>query len=101
MSKSNFSEIINSTTPVVVDFYADWCGPSQTFAPILEELRTELGTQAQVIQIDVDKDPHLVAKLHIQSLPTVMIFQNGEIKWRGMGVPSLNSLKKKVLGLVA
>ena len=101
MSKSSFSEIINSATPVVVDFYADWCGPSQTFAPILDRLRIELGNQARVIQIDVDKDPHLVAKLHIHSLPTVMIFQNGEVKWRGIDIPSLKSIKKKVKGLVA
>lgn len=101
MSKPSFSEIINSATPVVVDFYADWCGPSQTFGPILERLKIELGNQARIIQIDVDKDPHLVAKLHIHSLPTVMIFQNGEIKWRDMGVPSLNSIKKKIQGLVA
>ena len=101
MSKSSFSEIINSATPVVVDFYADWCGPSQTFAPILDRLRSELGNKAKVIQIDVDKDPHLVAKLHIHSLPTVMIFQNGEVKWRGMDIPSLKSIKKKVKGLVA
>lgn len=101
MSKSSFSEIINSATPVVVDFYADWCGPSQTYAPILERLRSELGGQAQVVQIDVDKDPNLVAKWHIHSLPTVMIFQNGEVKWRGMGIPSLASLKNKVKGLVA
>lgn len=101
MSKSSFSEIINSATPVVVDFYADWCGPSQIFAPILDRLRVELGTQARVIQIDVDQDPHLVSKFHIHSLPTVMIFQNGEVKWRGMDVPSLKSIKKKVKGLVA
>lgn len=101
MSKPSFSDIINSTTPVVVDFYADWCGPSQIFAPILERLKSELGSQASVIQIDVDKDPHLVSQWNIHSLPTIMIFQNGEIKWRGMDVPSLKSLKKKVLALVA
>ena len=101
MSKPSFSDIINSATPVVVDFYADWCGPSQIFAPILEKLKLELGNQASVIQIDVDKDPHLVSELNIHSLPTVMIFQNGEIKRRGMGIPSLKSLKKKVLKLVA
>ena len=101
MSRSSFKDIINSDKPVLLDFYADWCGPCHSFAPILEKLQLEVGDQARVVQIDVDKNPHLTAQLHINSIPTVMIFHNGELKWKGMGVQTLKSLKREIESLVA
>ena len=101
MSESSFSKIINSGKPVLVDFYADWCGPCHAFTPILEELKDEVGEEARLLKIDVDKNPHLVAGLQIQSIPTVILFQNGEVKWRGIGIQSLHSLKSQIESLVA
>ena len=99
MSKSSFKDIINSQTPVIIDFYADWCGPCKAFAPILSQLKKEMGDKARVLKIDVDKNQVLAQKLQVQSIPTVMIFQNGELKWRAMGVQTLHTLKQQLAQL--
>jgi thioredoxin 1 len=101
MSKASFKDIIQSSTPVIIDFYADWCGPCKAFAPILSELKKDLGDQARILKIDVDKNQALAQKLQVQSIPTVMIFQNGELKWRAMGVQSAHTLKQQIKQLQA
>ncbi len=92
----SFREMIQGETPVVVDFFATWCGPCRAFTPILEQLKKEAGDKVKILKIDVDRNPALCQKLGVQSMPTVMIFQNGEMKWRATGVQSLGTLKAQL-----
>jgi len=75
----NFNELINSEQPVLVDFYATWCGPCKALSPILEQLKEQYNNQIQILKIDVDENPELASKYDIRSIPTLMTFKNGEI----------------------
>ena len=100
MPKSAFSKLIHSDKPVLIDFFATWCGPCQTLFPILKELKSDMGDKVRIIKIDIDKNQDLTAKLGVRSVPTIMIYQNGDQKWRTQGVQTKALMEKKLSDLL-
>ncbi|GAT62691.1 thioredoxin [Paludibacter jiangxiensis] len=90
--KANFDSLIQDSRPVIVDFHALWCGPCKMQAPILQQLATEQGDNVKIIKIDVDQNPSIADRYQIRSVPTLMIFKNGEIKHKQPGVHSKQQL---------
>lgn len=93
-TKSTFSEIIQGEKPVLVDFYADWCGPCKLMAPILKELKSRMQDQITILKIDVDKNPQAANAYQVQGIPTLILFQQGQIKWRQSGVVNAAQLEQ-------
>lgn len=92
--KSSFNDIINSETPVLVDFFADWCGPCKMLAPILKQVKEELNDAIKIVKIDVDKNQPIAAKYQVRGVPTMLLFKKGKQVWRQSGVLQKNDIIK-------
>ena len=99
MTKKSFSELINSPgMPVLVDFYADWCGPCKTMAPILEQVASQHQGKLKVIKIDVDKNQAAAQQFRVQSIPTLILFHKGQPVWRQAGVVPAAQISQAIQG---
>nr|WP_310594739.1 thioredoxin [Flavobacterium sp.] len=94
---SSFNDIIQSDQPVLVDFFATWCGPCQMLAPILKEVKANLGERVSIIKIDVDKNQAVAAQYQVRGVPTMILFQNGKPLWRQSGVMSKEDIIKIIV----
>jgi len=99
-ANSTFGDIIKGDKPVLVDFFAEWCGPCKMMAPILKDLKTQIGDSATILKIDVDRNQALASHFQVQGVPTLIIFQNGQVKWRQSGVVPVNHLRNELQKLM-
>ena len=97
---AKFTDIINDTKPVLVDFSAEWCGPCKMLAPILKQVKETLGNKAKIVKIDVDKNQAIAAKFQVRGVPTMIIFKDGKQVWRQSGVLQANQLVDILNGFV-
>lgn len=93
---NEFNELIGSAKPTLVDFFATWCGPCRVQGPILEDVKNQVGDNANVIKVDIDRNRDLAAKYNVQSVPTLIVFKNGEPLWRESGVHQAEVLVAKL-----
>jgi thioredoxin 1 len=93
---NQFETLIRGDKPVIVDFFAEWCGPCKMMPPVLKEVKDKIGDKATVLKMDIDKNPHYASIYGIQSVPTLMIFKNGNVIWRRSGVTQANEILQQV-----
>ncbi len=93
-AKLTFNELIHASTPVLVDFYADWCGPCQTMNPVIEKVASEWQSKVKVIKINVDRNQAVASQFNVRSIPTFILFKNGQVSWRHTGMATANELNK-------
>ncbi len=93
---SKFNDIINSNTPTLIDFSAEWCQPCKMMGPILDDVKKQLGRSVRIIKIDIDKNPSIARKHQIQSVPTLMIMKRGNVLFKQSGVIQSNQLVQKL-----
>lgn len=93
---NDFNEMINGSKPTLVDFFATWCGPCKAMAPVLEDVKSKVGDSANIIKIDVDKNQELSARYNVRSIPTLILFVNGEAVWRAVGLQQGETVESKI-----
>lgn len=91
---ATFLDLVNKDQPVLVDFFAEWCGPCKMMKPILEQVKNEVGDKVSIIKIDIDKNNKTAADYNVKSVPTIMLFKNGKVLWRQSGVVQPTQLKQ-------
>ena len=96
----NFEDIINSTTPTLVDFYAEWCGPCKMISPLLEQVSSEIGDTAKILKVDIDKNQSFAASYGIRSVPTLLLFKEGNVVWRQAGVPPKHLIVESIKNFI-
>lgn len=94
---SNFKDLISSDTPVLVDFFATWCGPCQMLIPVLKEVKSNLRDRVTILKIDVDKNKELATQYQVKGVPTMLLFQNGKQLWRQSGVLTKDEIIRTIV----
>ncbi len=94
------ADVLNSTTPVVVDFWAEWCGPCKMIGPSLEEIAKELGPRAKIVKVNIDENPNSPSKYGVRSIPTLMVFKDGKLTSTQVGAGAKNALKSWIEGAI-
>lgn len=92
----DFEKLINEDKPTLVDFFATWCGPCKMQAPILEKVKAAVGDKANILKVDIDRNEDLAFKFRVQSVPTLIIFRKGEVRWRASGLHQAEDLIEKL-----
>lgn len=91
-----FQEVIRSDKPVLVDFFAEWCGPCKMMAPILKQAKDTLGDEVTIIKVDIDRNPGAAQRFHIQGVPTLILFKKGQVQWRQSGVMPAHTIVQMI-----
>jgi thioredoxin 1 len=101
LTDQNFEqEVLKSPIPVLVDFWAEWCGPCRMQAPIIEELAKDFAGKAKIGKLEVDQNPQFAQKFQVMSIPSLMIFKNGEVVWQGVGLQQKKNLETALKGVI-